>query len=86
MAANGATMPQPSDMQDEEVSGYHEEFETLQHKFDEIIKELPAYGPSLARIKMEYERILKIITDSNRVRSLIRLERHKKSTNNQTFK
>ena len=31
---------------------FFQEFHQMQHKFDEIISELPAYGPTLAKIKV----------------------------------
>lgn len=81
-----------------------EEFAEWQRKFDEVIDELPAYGPTLARIKVEmpfddyfmmsspsprqkqYEAVIGFIIDSKRVRTLVQLDRDKKTKENQTIR
>lgn len=81
-----------------------EEFAEWQRKFDEVIDELPAYGPTLARIKVgmpfddyfmmsspsprqkQYEAVIGFIIDSKRVRTLVQLDRDKKTKENQTIR
>lgn len=61
-----------------------EEFGEWQRRFDQVIEELPAYGPTLAKIKKQYEAVIGFINDSKRVRALVQLDREKKKKDKQS--
>ncbi|XP_019854389.1 PREDICTED: clathrin heavy chain linker domain-containing protein 1-like isoform X1 [Amphimedon queenslandica] len=62
-----------------------EEFGEWQRRFDQVIEELPAYGPTLAKIKKQYEAVIGFIIDSKRVRALVQLDREKRKKDKQSI-
>ncbi|XP_019854390.1 PREDICTED: clathrin heavy chain linker domain-containing protein 1-like isoform X2 [Amphimedon queenslandica] len=70
---------------EDEFAPAQEEFGEWQRRFDQVIEELPAYGPTLAKIKKQYEAVIGFIIDSKRVRALVQLDREKRKKDKQSI-